>query len=137
MIIYTYYIYVYIYIYSDREQNCISEYEGPTGGRRGKENVTELKYWNNPSIYEYNIMYCTVSCWTLGEHGDRERVSNGGANLIKAWYIQAWSITAKPPWTINIHFKKVNRRGKQMSFPGVDTNGRWWAQGKGECGWIW
>jgi hypothetical protein len=21
---------------------------------------------------EYNIMHCTVSCWILGEHGDRE-----------------------------------------------------------------
>jgi hypothetical protein len=30
------------------------------------------------SVYEYNIMQCTVSCWTLGEHGDREWVSNGG-----------------------------------------------------------
>jgi hypothetical protein len=29
-------------------------------------------------IYEYNIIYCTVSCWILGENGDRESVSNGG-----------------------------------------------------------
>jgi hypothetical protein len=35
------------------------------------------RYWGNPSMYEYNVMYYTVSFWTLGEHGDRERVSNG------------------------------------------------------------
>jgi hypothetical protein len=28
-----------------------------------------------------NIMHCTVSCWTLGEHGDREQVSNGGEEV--------------------------------------------------------
>jgi hypothetical protein len=33
------------------------------------------KYWNNPSIYEYNIMHYTVSCSILGEHGDREWVT--------------------------------------------------------------
>jgi hypothetical protein len=34
-------------------------------------------------------MHCTVNCWILGEHGDREWVGNGreGVNLIKAWYV--------------------------------------------------
>jgi hypothetical protein len=31
--------------------------------------------------YEYNIMYCAVSCWILGEHGDREWVSKGGGAI--------------------------------------------------------
>jgi hypothetical protein len=34
------------------------------------------KYSNNPYIYEYNVIYYTAICWTLGEHGDREWVSN-------------------------------------------------------------
>jgi hypothetical protein len=34
------------------------------------------KYWNSPSLYDYNIMHCTVSCWMLGEHGDGEWGSN-------------------------------------------------------------
>jgi hypothetical protein len=25
-----------------------------------------------PSLYESNIIHCTVSYWILGEHGDRE-----------------------------------------------------------------
>jgi hypothetical protein len=41
------------------------------------------KYWNNPSIYEYNIMDCTVSCWILGEHGDREWVVTEGLIWLK------------------------------------------------------
>jgi hypothetical protein len=40
------------------------------------------KYWNNPSINEYNIMHGTVSYWILGEHGDREWVNNGRMELI-------------------------------------------------------
>jgi hypothetical protein len=36
------------------------------------------KFWNNPSIFEYNIMRCAVSCWIWGEHGDGEWVGNGG-----------------------------------------------------------
>jgi hypothetical protein len=38
-------------------------------------------YWKSPSIYEYNTMYSTVSCWILGEHGNREWVSNGGEGI--------------------------------------------------------
>jgi hypothetical protein len=30
---------------------------------------------------------CAVSCGMIGKQGDRERVSNKGVNLIKAWYI--------------------------------------------------
>jgi hypothetical protein len=32
------------------------------GGRSGKENVREWKISKQP-IYEYNVMYYTVSCW--------------------------------------------------------------------------
>jgi hypothetical protein len=69
---------------------CLSEVA--TGGGREKMKMLENeKYWDNPSTYEYNIMYCTVNCWIWGEHVDRERVSNReeeGFNLIKAWHIQ-------------------------------------------------
>jgi hypothetical protein len=53
------------------------------------------KDWNNPSIHEYNITYCTVSSWILGEHVDTERVSNWVNNLIKAQYIHTWNTEAK------------------------------------------
>jgi hypothetical protein len=48
-----------------------------------KKMLENEKYWNNPSICEYNIMHCTVSCWILEEHGDREWVSNGGLIWLK------------------------------------------------------
>jgi hypothetical protein len=71
------------------------------GGR--KKMLENEKYWNNPYVYKYNIMHHTVSCWILGEHGDREWVSNTGemVNLIKAWSIQNWSTKTKLPWAIN------------------------------------
>jgi hypothetical protein len=50
--------------------------------RGGKRILENEKYWNLASVYEGNIMQCTVSCWMLGEHGERERVSNGGWVLI-------------------------------------------------------
>jgi hypothetical protein len=53
----------------------VSLSEGAMGGGRDEENVREWKYWNNSSIYEYNIMHYTVSCWILVEHGDRRWVS--------------------------------------------------------------
>jgi hypothetical protein len=59
----------------------VSLSERTTGGGRS-ENVREWKYWHDPSIHEYNIMYCTINCWLLGEHGDRGWVSNGGRELI-------------------------------------------------------
>jgi hypothetical protein len=31
----------------------------------------------NPSVPEYSIMYCTISSWILGVHGDREWVMEG------------------------------------------------------------
>jgi hypothetical protein len=54
-----------------REQNYICE---SVWGCYGmcvceRENVRE---WNNPSMYEYYIMYCRVNCWILVEHGDRQ-----------------------------------------------------------------
>jgi hypothetical protein len=65
-------IYIYIYIYSEREQNCISEsIWGSMGCGRNKENVSNEKYWNNPSIYEHKITHCTVSFWISGDHDDR------------------------------------------------------------------
>jgi hypothetical protein len=67
-------------------------------------------------------MHCTVSCWILGEYGDRGRVSNRGEglNLIKAQYIQTWSTKAKPPWIINVHIilKNEGQVGKINLFWG-------------------
>jgi hypothetical protein len=34
-------------------------------------------------------MHCTVSCWILEEHSDREGVSRG-INLTKTWHVQPW-----------------------------------------------
>jgi hypothetical protein len=47
------------------------------GGGRGKENDNEWK--NIETLHPYrNITQCTVSCWIIGKHEDRERVRNGG-----------------------------------------------------------
>jgi hypothetical protein len=45
--------------------------------------------WFVPLKYEIN--YLKVSCknYPYQEHGDRERISKGGVNLIKTQYIQA------------------------------------------------
>jgi hypothetical protein len=59
-------------------------------------------------------MHFIVNRWILGEHADREWVSNGGGvDLIKAQYIPTWSTKVKPPWTINIFLinKMKGRRG--------------------------
>jgi hypothetical protein len=74
------------------------------------------KYWNIASIFEYNVKHHKLL--NIRECGDRERVSNGGVNLIKAWCIQAWSTKANPPWTINIHFKNEGQEGKIVLFWG-------------------
>jgi hypothetical protein len=83
------YIYTYTHIHTyivERRQNCHLSGRTTEDGR-GKKMLENEIYWNSWSIYEYNTMYCTASCWMLGEHDDREWVSNGGINLIKAWYI--------------------------------------------------
>jgi hypothetical protein len=70
-------------------------------------------YWNNPPIYEYNIMQYTLNYRLLGEHGDREWVNNRGeeVNLIKEWYIHSTKVNTT--WTINIHLiKKYQGEGK-------------------------
>jgi hypothetical protein len=40
-------------------------------------------------MYEYNIIYCAISCWILGDYCDRGRVSDEVINLVKAQYLQA------------------------------------------------
>jgi hypothetical protein len=42
------------------------------GHREVKKMLDSEKYWNNPFIYVYSIMYCTVSHGIFGEHGGRE-----------------------------------------------------------------
>jgi hypothetical protein len=101
------------------------------GGR--KKMLQNEKYWNNPSIYD--IMHCTVSCWTLGEYCDREYVINRGKgiNLIKAQYIQIWSTKLNPllDYQYIFYFKKWRAGGKNKSFPGVDTSERGMGTKKG------
>jgi hypothetical protein len=103
-----------------------------------KKMLENEKYLNSPSTYEYSIMHCTVSYWTLVEHGDREWVHNRGegVNFVKSRYIQMWSTKAKPLWTVNIYLIKekwwAGRKNKY--FLGVDTSGRGSAQGKGDEG---
>jgi hypothetical protein len=52
--------------------------EGTMRGRREKEKVREWKILKQSSTCEHNTMYCTINYWILGDHGDREWVSNGG-----------------------------------------------------------
>jgi hypothetical protein len=59
----------------------VSQSEGTTRDRRGKENVRKWKILKQ--LYEYNIKHCTVSCWLWREHGDREWVSVGGLIWLK------------------------------------------------------
>jgi hypothetical protein len=68
--------------YSERDNKIVLVTLSEGTMEKGKKILENKKY-------EYNIMYCTISCWILGKHNDRERVSNGGDNLIKALYIQA------------------------------------------------
>jgi hypothetical protein len=99
--------YTILYIYIDRENKIVSVSlsKRTTGGREGKKMLQNEKYWNNPSLNEYNIRYHTANCWILGEHGDRETVSNAEVNGIEAWYIQAWNTKVKSAWAININQK--------------------------------
>jgi hypothetical protein len=98
---------------TEREQNCISERVWMNYRRQKKEKMLENeKHWNNPTIYEYNIVYCIVICWVLGKYNDREWVSNGEVNLIKARYIQAWRVYQ---YTL---FKNEGQEGKTGLFWG-------------------
>jgi hypothetical protein len=70
--------------------------EGLQEAGEEKKMLENEKYWNNPPIYEYNIMCCTISCGTLGEHGDREWVRIVEVNLIKTWCMPVWSARQNP-----------------------------------------
>jgi hypothetical protein len=50
----------------------MSLFEGDTGGGGWEKMLENKKYWNNSSIYEYNIIHYIANCWILREHGDRE-----------------------------------------------------------------
>jgi hypothetical protein len=84
----------------------------PWGGMRGQKNLQSEKYWDIVSVHEDNKTQCTVSYWTIGEQGDRERVSNGGGNLIKAPYMHIWNTEAKPLWTNDICLKNEGKESK-------------------------
>jgi hypothetical protein len=60
----------------------VSPNEGLSEVGERKKMLENEKYGNNPFMYEYNVIHCSVSCWILVEHGDREWVSNGGEGLI-------------------------------------------------------
>jgi hypothetical protein len=93
-----------------------------------KRMLENEKYWNNPSIYECNIIHYTVSCWMLGEHG---RLFWLNQNI---QYIQAWSTKVKLPWNIKEYLKKWRAGDKNRSFLGAGTSLRWVGVGKGEWG---
>jgi hypothetical protein len=77
-------MYIHTYIYSDRENQTVlvSPSEGLWEVGERKNMLENEKYWNTSSIHEYNIMHCAVSCWMLGEHGEREWESDGGEGLL-------------------------------------------------------
>jgi hypothetical protein len=72
-----------LYICNDRTKLyywvCLKGLQEVGEGNKMLENE---KHWNNTCIYEYNIMPSTVSCWILGELGDRESVRMEGRGLI-------------------------------------------------------
>jgi hypothetical protein len=102
---------------------------GKGGGGRKKMSENE-NYWNNPSVYECNVMHCTVNCWILGKHGDRKWISNGREGMIYTDLITK----AKHPWTLNIYliFLSEVQEGKIYLFYGWVSVRRGWAQGKGK-----
>jgi hypothetical protein len=51
--------------------------------KKEKKMLVNVKYLNDPSIYEYKIGHCTISSWRLGDLGDREWVSNVGVVWLK------------------------------------------------------
>jgi hypothetical protein len=68
---------MYIYVYIVKESKIVLV-RGLQEMQEGKKMLENEKYWNNRSIYEYNIKYYTVSSSVLGEHDDRDWESNGG-----------------------------------------------------------
>jgi hypothetical protein len=64
-----------------------------------------------------------VSCWIIGEWGNRGRISNGGVKLINYYiyiyiYICVWNTKTKHPWTINMCLKTEGQEGKTGLFWG-------------------
>jgi hypothetical protein len=55
----------------------VSLSEGTMGGKRGKENARKWKILKQSIYYKYYITLI-VSYWILGDHDDREWVSNIG-----------------------------------------------------------
>jgi hypothetical protein len=67
-------------------------------------------------------MYCTISYWILGEHGDKQRVSDGGVNLTKTWYIERdLKYQGKIPldYQHTLNKKKKEQEVKQVFFRGM------------------
>jgi hypothetical protein len=66
-------MYTNMNIYCDRENKTVlvSLSDGTIRDEREKENVREWKILKQSSIYEYNIIHCTVSCWILKKHSYR------------------------------------------------------------------
>jgi hypothetical protein len=75
--------------------SVVSLCEGTMRGRRGRK-IQRMKSIKTPLYIWISIMHCTESCWMLGKHGDKERVSNGWELIYKARYIQAWSTKVHP-----------------------------------------
>jgi hypothetical protein len=52
------------------------------------------KYWNIESVHKDNITQCTVSCWIIGEQGNKVRVVMGGV----IWLKQGMYMSEIPRW---------------------------------------
>jgi hypothetical protein len=79
MTIYVYiHIYIHIHVYSERENKTllVGFSEGTIEGRKWNK-ILENENIVRTHLY-MNITYCTINCWILGDHGDRETVNNGG-----------------------------------------------------------
>jgi hypothetical protein len=90
-------IYTYIWRESIWLYNCVCLRELQRGRRR-KENDREWVILKCiASVYEDSIMKLTEDCWTIGEQGHRESISNSEVNLIKVQYMHVWDTTVKLP----------------------------------------
>jgi hypothetical protein len=72
-----------VYAYKEREHDNISLSGKLWGGGRETGNVKRVSNTETLSVYEDNLTKCTVCCCIIGEQGIRERVCNGGGNLVK------------------------------------------------------
>jgi hypothetical protein len=62
--------------------------------------MIESNIQTQASVYEDNVMKFIGSCQIVGEHGNREGISNKvikEVNIIKIQYMHVWNTKLKPP----------------------------------------